>query len=66
MLSPGFERKSLLSKTAFTLLFLLSSFAFCRAASIRGVVTDASGAKVSGATVGLISDGKVVSSGQYF
>jgi len=62
MLSPGFERKSLLSKTAFTLLFLLSSFAFCRAASIRGVVTDASGAKVSGATVGLISDGKVVSS----
>jgi len=62
MLSPGFERKSLLSKTAFTLLFLLSSFAVCRAASIRGVVTDASGAKVSGATVGLISDGKVVSS----
>jgi len=62
MLSPGFQRKSLLSKTAFTLLFLLSSFAVCRAASIRGVVTDASGAKVSGATVGLISDGKVVSS----
>ncbi len=62
MLSPGFHRKSLLSTIALTLLFLLSSFAVCRAASIRGVVTDASGAKVSGAAVALISNGKVVTS----
>jgi iron complex outermembrane receptor protein/vitamin B12 transporter len=34
--------------------------AHCPAASIRGVVTDASGAKVTGAIVDLVSDGKVV------
>jgi hypothetical protein len=34
----------------------------CPAASIRGVVTDASGAKVTGANVILISNGKVVAS----
>jgi len=34
----------------------------CSAASIRGVVTDATGAKVTGAAVSLISNGKVVAS----
>jgi iron complex outermembrane receptor protein/vitamin B12 transporter len=34
--------------------------ALCPAASIRGVVTDASGAKVTGATVTLLSNGKPV------
>ena len=42
-------------------LFLLAAFAVaCPAASIRGVVTDASGAKVVGANVVLISGGKAV------
>jgi iron complex outermembrane receptor protein/vitamin B12 transporter len=35
---------------------------FCQAAAIRGVVTDASGAKVTGANVVLVSNGKVVTS----
>jgi vitamin B12 transporter len=34
----------------------------CRAASVRGVVTDPSGAKITGANVVLLSNGKVVSS----
>jgi iron complex outermembrane receptor protein/vitamin B12 transporter len=34
--------------------------ALCQAASIRGVVTDASGAKVTGATVTLLSNGKPI------
>ena len=42
--------------------FLLFSVLVVHAASIRGVVTDASGAKVTGATVGLLSHGKVVAS----
>jgi iron complex outermembrane receptor protein/vitamin B12 transporter len=42
-------------------LFLLSACAIiCPAASIRGVVTDASGAKVTGANVVLLSGGKAV------
>ena len=43
----------------FTLLFTAHA-AVCAAASVRGVVTDAAGAKVSGANVSLVSDGKVV------
>jgi len=40
---------------------LLTAFgAPCPAASIRGVVTDASGAKVTGANVNLFSNGKVI------
>jgi len=62
MLSPGFHRKSPCHRIIATLILLLLSVAACHAASIRGVVADASGAKVSGATVALISDGKVVSS----
>ena len=44
----------------FILLLLVSSAALSLAASIRGVVTDASGAKVTGASVVLVSGGKAV------
>jgi iron complex outermembrane receptor protein/vitamin B12 transporter len=46
----------------FAAILLTLALSPCRAASIRGVVTDASGAKVTGATVVLISGGKVVAS----
>jgi iron complex outermembrane receptor protein/vitamin B12 transporter len=42
------------------LLILVLCAAVSHAASIRGVVTDPSGAKVTGATVALLSNGKVV------
>jgi iron complex outermembrane receptor protein/vitamin B12 transporter len=45
---------------ALALLLLTAGAALCPAASIRGVVTDASGAKVTGANVVLISGGKAV------
>jgi len=45
---------------AIALLLLATAFVLCHAASIRGVVTDASGAKVTGANVVLISGGKAV------
>jgi|CZKF01.1.fsa_nt_gi iron complex outermembrane receptor protein/vitamin B12 transporter len=45
---------------AFALLLLTASAAFCPAASIRGVVTDALGAKVAGANVVLINGGKAI------
>jgi len=41
-------------------LALFTTAVFCQAASIRGVVTDASGAKVTGANVVLINGGKAV------
>src|ERR1700690_4166936 len=47
---------------AFAAGFLVLWATLCSAASIRGVVTDASGAKVTGAAVSLISNGKVVAS----
>ena len=44
-------------------LFILSQCAVLgSAASIRGVVTDATGAKVTGASVSLVSNGKVIAS----
>ena len=43
-----------------TLLLLAAFAAACPAASIRGVVTDATGAKVAGANVVLLSGGKAV------
>lgn len=46
----------------FVSIFVLLLCAYTRAASIRGVVTDASGAKVTGATVSLVSSGQVVAS----
>jgi vitamin B12 transporter len=45
---------------ALALLLLITVAAHCLAASIRGVVTDTSGAKVVGASVILISNGKAV------
>jgi len=43
------------------LVFLLTvSSALARAASIRGVVTDTTGGRVKGATVGLLNNGKVI------
>ena len=47
---------------AIAVFLLIAGVALCRAASIRGVVTDASGAKVSGANVVLLSGGKAVGS----
>jgi iron complex outermembrane receptor protein/vitamin B12 transporter len=46
----------------FALLLLSAAVALCPAASIRGVVTDASGAKVTGANVVLVTNGKPVAS----
>jgi vitamin B12 transporter len=43
------------------IMFILTAIG-AQAASIRGVVTDASGAKVTGATVVLVNNGKVVAS----
>jgi len=43
-------------------LVVLSAGISARAASVRGVVTDASGARVSGATVALIHKGKIAAS----
>jgi vitamin B12 transporter len=47
---------------ALAALLLVTSAAFSLAASIRGVVSDPSGAKVTGASVALMSKGKVVAS----
>ncbi len=45
---------------AFALFLLITAAAHCSAASIRGVVTDATGSKVTGANVVLLSGGKAV------
>lgn len=58
-LSPVSAR--VLRRASATILFLLVAVV-SHAASIRGVVTDASGAKVTGASVTLISKGAVVAS----
>ncbi len=47
---------------AFALFILAHCAVFCSAASIRGVVTDATGAKVTGAGIALVSNGRVISS----
>jgi len=51
--------RGILRHAATALFFALIATA-CRAASIRGVVTDATGAKVTGANVSLLSSGKVI------
>jgi vitamin B12 transporter len=50
-----------LTRACTIFLFLLTAV-LCHAASVRGVVTDSTGAKVTGATVVLVSKGKVVAS----
>jgi iron complex outermembrane receptor protein/vitamin B12 transporter len=47
---------------ALAVCLLIACAAFCQAAVVRGMVTDASGAKVTGAHVILISGGKAVGS----
>ncbi len=47
---------------AFALFILAQCAVLSSAASIRGVVTDATGAKVTGASVALVSNGKVIAS----
>ena len=46
----------------FALFILVQCAVFCSAVSIRGVVTDATGAKIAGAGVTLVSNGKVIAS----
>ena len=47
---------------ALAVLFLAQCTIFCQAASVRGVVTDATGAKITNAGIALVSNGKVVAS----
>jgi vitamin B12 transporter len=57
---PAFLKARPSLRTLFLVLSLSFSAALCPAASIRGMVTDASGAKVTGAQVNLLAQGKVV------
>ncbi len=57
-LRPAFSRLL----CALAALLLLEIAAPCLAASVHGVVTDATGARVTGATVSLVSNGEVVAS----
>lgn len=52
-------RLSLAARLSALLALIVISFS-AHAASIRGVVTDASGARISGATVALLQNGKVI------
>jgi iron complex outermembrane receptor protein/vitamin B12 transporter len=58
--AQSFFRRAL--PRVFALLLLAAAVAVSPAASIRGVITDTSGAKITGATVVLISGGKAVGS----
>jgi vitamin B12 transporter len=63
--SAQFFYRHLLSRAlprALALLLLVAGASACLAASIRGVVTDTSGAKITGANVVLISGGKPIGS----
>ncbi|MGB8029121.1 MAG: TonB-dependent receptor plug domain-containing protein [Terracidiphilus sp.] len=50
------------SSRALTAALLVFCAAACPAASIRGVITDATGAKVTGAAISLVSNGQVIAS----
>ncbi len=58
LLRAGFILAPLVALAA----LILAQCSVCRAASIRGAVTDATGAKVTGASVSLVSNGKVIAS----
>ncbi len=58
--APARARLSRILQTISIVLLVAASAAVCRAAAVRGVVTDPSGAKVIGATVDLLSNGKIV------
>lgn len=58
----AFSYKRLLARACAALAVLAGTAALCRAASIRGTVTDSSGAKITGASVVLISNDQVVAS----
>lgn len=62
MYFPAFVRQNVWRATINILsaILLVSAASFSMAATIRGVVTDPSGAKVTGANVSLVCDGKVV------
>jgi vitamin B12 transporter len=57
---PAISRRALRHAVAAILFLILSTISY--AASVRGVVTDATGAKVTGASVSLVSSGTVVAS----
>jgi vitamin B12 transporter len=61
---PSFLRTFTVCRLAGALasIFLLTSATLSLAASIRGVVTDTTGAKVTGASIALMSNGKVIAS----
>ncbi len=56
--TPAVSRRAL--RFAAAIIYLVVCAAASQAASIRGVVTDATGAKVTGASVSLVSNGAVV------
>jgi iron complex outermembrane receptor protein/vitamin B12 transporter len=60
-----FSRRALCAASACTLSFILFALSpvLLSAASVRGIVTDATGARVSGANISLLSNGAVVVSG---
>ena len=58
--APARARQSRILQTLLIALLLTASAVVCSAAAIRGVVTDPSGAKVIGANVSLLSNGKIV------
>jgi iron complex outermembrane receptor protein/vitamin B12 transporter len=60
--SLGLARHCRWLPRAFAAILLVLLAVRCPAASIRGIVTDASGAKVSGAKIALINNGKIVAS----
>ena len=57
---PAVSCRAMRHAVAAILFFILATIS--HAASVRGVVTDATGAKVTGASVSLVSNGKVVAS----